>query len=72
MGLAGFLGERISRDMATTLVACPQCGTVYERTEINLRVHDDGNFTCACGVVIETWSQSRIPVFRKVKDATTP
>ena len=70
IGLVGLLAEGIFHDMATSLVACPKCGNTYERTEINLLVHNDGNFTCACGEVVETWSRTRIPVFRKVKDAT--
>ncbi len=49
-------------------VAC-ECGAVYERTEERLTFRDSDHFVClCCGETLESWSGSRIPVFRLVKE----
>jgi hypothetical protein len=54
-------------------VTC-ECGAVYERTEEKLTFRDSDSFSCrCCGATLETWSGSRIPVFRLIKEPdTTP
>ena len=50
----------------TRIVTC-HCGAIYERSEtwIVFRVSDD--FVCQeCNEVLESWSGSRIPVFRLI------
>lgn len=54
--------------MATSLITCPKCGAVYERTEVKLRAPEKGDFTCGCSEVIEAWDGSSFPTFRKIKD----
>jgi hypothetical protein len=41
------------------------CGAVYERTEEKLTFRDSDSFECrCCDNTLESWSGSRIPVFR--------
>jgi hypothetical protein len=50
----------------TRIVTC-HCGAIYERSETRIvfRVSDD--FLCKeCDEVLESWSGSRIPVFRLI------
>jgi hypothetical protein len=50
----------------TRIVTC-HCGAIYERSETRIvfRVSDD--FLCQeCNEVLESWSGSRIPVFRLI------
>jgi transposase-like protein len=51
------------------MVTCPQCGALYERTEVKLIVRDRDDFQCSCGKTLESWNQSRIPQYRLVKKA---
>ena len=49
-------------------VTC-KCGAVYERTEERLTCRDSDHFVCrCCGETLESWSGSRIPVFRLIKE----
>jgi hypothetical protein len=51
-----------------TEVKC-KCGAVYERTEEKVIFRDQDSFQCRlCGETLETWSSSRIPVFRLIKE----
>ncbi len=55
----------------TTIVTC-QCGAIYERTEDKVIFRDKDRFACvACGKELESWSGSRIPVFKLVKRPDT-
>jgi hypothetical protein len=54
--------------MAKDIVTC-DCGTVYERTTFKLTVRDIDSFECSCGRTLESWSGSRLPQYKKVKDA---
>jgi hypothetical protein len=49
------------------IVTC-HCRAVYERTETRLIFRDSDDFACReCGEVLESWSGSRIPVFKLIK-----
>ncbi len=57
--------------MKKQVITC-NCGAVYERTEEKLTFRDIDSFECRyCGKTLETWSGSRIPVFRLVKEPET-
>jgi len=57
--------------MRTSQVTC-QCGAVYEREIHKLTVRDQDTFECLdCGKTLDSWSGSRIPVYRKISDAPT-
>jgi hypothetical protein len=46
-----------------------ECGPVYERAEEKLRFRDGGSTAYRyCGATLESWSGSRIPVFRLIKE----
>jgi hypothetical protein len=46
------------------------CGAVYERTEEKLTFRDIDTFEWrCCGTTLESWSRSRIPLFRLVQGA---
>ena len=49
-------------------VSC-ECGAIYERTEDKLIFRDIDSFECRfCGRTLESWSGSRIPVFRLISE----
>lgn len=57
--------------MRKTTVTC-QCGAIYERTEEKGIFRDKDSFDCrVCGKELESWSGSRIPVFKLVKRPDT-
>jgi hypothetical protein len=48
-------------------VTC-DCGAIYERTEEKLTFRDKDTYECLyCGVTLESWSGSCIPIFRPIK-----
>jgi hypothetical protein len=48
-----------------------ECGAIYERTEDKVAFRDKDSFSCHfCGVTLESWSGSRIPIY-KVKHKPT-
>jgi hypothetical protein len=52
-------------------VTC-QCGAIYERTEKKVIFRDSDSFAChVCGHKLESWSGSRIPIFKLVKRPET-
>lgn len=52
-------------------VTC-SCGAVYERTEEKVTFRDIDTFECrCCGTTLESWSGSRIPLFRLIKEPDT-
>ena len=52
-------------------VTC-QCGAIYERTEEKVIFRDKDGFNChVCGQELESWSGSRIPIFKLVKRPET-
>ena len=52
-------------------VTC-QCGAIYERTEEKGIFRDKNSFNCHdCGQVLESWSGSRMPIFKLVKRPET-
>ena len=59
------------REIVMRQVTC-QCGAVYERTEQKVIFRDQDRFRChICGWEIESWNDSRIPIYKLVKRPET-
>jgi hypothetical protein len=53
--------------MARSIKIRCSCGAIYERTEEKLTFRDIDSYKCrVCGETLESWSGSRIPVFRLI------
>jgi hypothetical protein len=56
------------RYLTTSIVEC-ECGADYERTTSKVIFRDKDDAQCTCGRTLESWNGSRIPQFRKIRDA---
>jgi hypothetical protein len=51
---------------------CPDCGAVYEVTQIKVPMRDKDREECACGHILASWDGSNIPQFRLIKPGKAP
>lgn len=54
------------------IVECPgkDCRARYERTTMSLPLRDADSKNCeACGIEMESWSTTRMPMYKRIDDA---
>ena len=65
-------GRRCAKNTIMKKEVTSVCGAVYERTEEKLTFRDNDLFQCrCCDNTLESWSGSRLPVFRLIREPKT-